>query len=264
MDSRNSGRIKKYGVCLNDKCGNYKVIQEIMHGDFECPECKKKLSPCAPPKKKKKNKLPMVIGCVVVAVAVIVGCIMMLTRKPAELGNQTEVMVADTLSTVEQSVTDSTQVVEPTIVRDTIIVEKESAPAHDTVDKSDSLEQADTAVEQETVVEPEQKGEEKAAEEVTSKLQTTNPANGSLRLSYGTYVGDIKNGYPHGQGRLTYSTARQINRNDVKGRTANAGDYVIGEFFNGFVVYGKLYNSKGELLGSLNFGVGSESNYESK
>ena len=224
MDSRNSGRIKKYGVCLNDKCGNYKVIQEIMHGDFECPECKKKLSPCAPPKKKKKNKLPMVIGCAVVAVAVIVGCIMMLTRKHAELGNQTEVIVADTLTTIEQPAADLSQATEPTVVRDTVVV----------------------------------------VEEISVPAPKPNPANGSLRLSYGTYVGDIKNGYPHGQGRLTYSTARQINRNDVKGRTANAGDYVIGEFFNGFVVYGKLYNSKGELLGSLNFGVGPESNYESK
>ena len=166
----------------------------------------------------------MVIGCAVVAVAVIVGGIMMLTRKHAELGNQTEVIVADTLTTIEQPAADLSQATEPTVVRDTVVV----------------------------------------VEEISVPAPKPNPANGSLRLSYGTYVGDIKNGYPHGQGRLTYSTARQINRNDVKGRTANAGDYVIGEFFNGFVVYGKLYNSKGELLGSLNFGVGPESNYESK
>lgn len=125
-------------------------------------------------------------------------------------------------------------------------------------------ESVNTVSSEPAVVESEQEAEEKAAEDVTTNPTPPNPANGSLRLSYGTYVGDIKNGYPHGQGRLTYSTARQINRNDVKGRTANAGDYVIGEFFNGFVVYGKLYNSKGELLGSLNFGVGPESNYESK
>ena len=88
--------------------------------------------------------------------------------------------------------------------------------------------------------------------------------NGTLRLSYGTYTGATKDGYPHGQGRLTYSTTRQIHRNDMKGRKANAGDYVIGEFFNGFVVYGKHYDSAGNLLQSLNFGVGSESSYESK
>ena len=41
-------------------------------------------------------------------------------------------------------------------------------------------------------------------------------------------------------------------------------DYVIGEFFNGYVVYGKLYDSNGNLLGSLNFGVSNEDSYESK
>jgi DNA-directed RNA polymerase subunit RPC12/RpoP len=109
------------------------------------------------------------------------------------------------------------------------------------------------------------KADVKAAETTgTSKSSGNSVGNGKLRLSYGTYTGAVRNGYPHGQGRLTYTTTRQINRNDIKGRTANAGDYVIGEFFNGFVVYGKHYDSAGNLLGSLNFGVGSEDSYESK
>lgn len=102
------------------------------------------------------------------------------------------------------------------------------------------------------------------AKEPVVQPQKTTPTNGTLRLSYGTYTGATKNGYPHGQGRLTYSTSRQINRNDMKERTAKAGDYVIGEFFNGFVVYGKHYDSSGNLLGSLNFGVGAENSYDSK
>ena len=221
--------MERKGICKNvGACARANKVQVITDddADFICPECGEKLEEYKEeePAKNKKSKLPMVIGCVVVAVAVIVGCIMMLTRKHAELGNQTEVIVADTLTTIEQPAADLSQATEPTVVRDTVVV----------------------------------------VEEISVPAPKPNPANGSLRLSYGTYVGDIKNGYPHGQGRLTYSTARQINRNDVKGRTANAGDYVIGEFFNGFVVYGKLYNSKGELLGSLNFGVGPESNYESK
>lgn len=234
MDSRNSGRDKKYGVCLNDKCDNYKVIQEIMHGDFECPECKKKLSPCAPPKKK-KSKLPMVIGCVVVAVAVIVGCIMMLTRKPAELGNQTEVIVADTLSAVEQSVTDSTQVVEPTIVRDTIIVEKESVPAHDTVDKSDSLEQADTAFEQDAIVELKD----------NAKSSTSSSANSSNNLGYGTWTGNLRNGQPHGMGTMTYSTSHTIDSRDSRGRVAQPGEYIVGEWDNGHLVQGRWFKKDG-------------------
>ena len=36
-DTRNSGRIKKYGVCLNDKCEKYKQVQEVVHGEMICP-----------------------------------------------------------------------------------------------------------------------------------------------------------------------------------------------------------------------------------
>ena len=88
--------------------------------------------------------------------------------------------------------------------------------------------------------------------------------NGELTLSYGKYSGAIKNGYPHGQGKLIYTKTRIINRHDMKSREATPGDYIIGEFYNGFVVYGKLYNSNGDLLSSLNFGVSNENNYDSK
>ena len=87
---------------------------------------------------------------------------------------------------------------------------------------------------------------------------------GTLSLSYGTYKGATKRGYAHGQGRLTYKTDRIINRSDPKQRKAKAGDYIIGEFYNGFVVYGKHYNASGELIESLTFGVASEDSYELK
>ena len=50
----------------------------------------------------------------------------------------------------------------------------------------------------------------------------------------------------------------------MKSREAKPGNYIIGEFHNGFVVYGKLYDSNGNLLSSLNFGVGNENSYDSK
>ena len=90
------------------------------------------------------------------------------------------------------------------------------------------------------------------------------PPAGDLKLSYGVYSGAVKNGYPHGQGKLTYTKARVIHRSDMKAREAQPGNYIIGEFHNGFVVYGKLYDASGNLLSSLNFGVGNESSYESK
>jgi hypothetical protein len=245
MARETSGRIKKYGVCLNSGCTQYKQIQEIVHGEMECPECKKKLSPCAPPKKKKSKNLPMIIGGAVLLIAIIAGCILVFSG-----GDEpSEVLPAPADSTAAKAV----------------------QPAKDTVTtvKTDTVVVRDTIVKDNTTTISE-KTSTKTIVNTTSKANSSAPkaaaasGSGTLRLSYGKYSGAIKNGYPHGQGRLTYSKSRVINRNDAKGRTADAGDYVIGEFYNGFVVYGKHYDSAGNLIGSLNFGVGSESSYDSK
>ncbi len=245
MNKRRSDRIKKYGVCLNDKCEQYKVVQEILHGEMECPVCKKKLSPCAPPKKK-NNKKPIFIGIIaLIALGAIIGGIIAFTG-----GDGGSPEVVDSLAT------DTTKKAPVVPVKPDTVVMRDTLVVRDTIIQNNTT----------TIT-------EKTSTRTT--VNTTTPAqpkpvtpaasgSGTIHLSYGTYSGATKNGYPHGQGRLTYSTTRQINRNDVKGRTANAGDYVIGEFFNGFVVYGKHYDSAGNLLESLNFGVGSENSYESK
>lgn len=87
--------------------------------------------------------------------------------------------------------------------------------------------------------------------------------SGKLNLSYGTYTGQIKNGYPNGQGRLVYNRSRQINKYDSKGRTANPGDVVQGTFVNGFFTIGKHFDSAGNLIESLNIGT-VDGVYESK
>jgi len=101
---------------------------------------------------------------------------------------------------------------------------------------------------------------------VTPKPSSPEPqvsSTGSLKLSYGTYTGRIENGYPNGQGRLVYSTSRQINRNDPKGRTANPGDAVQGTFVNGFFTIGKHFDASGNLIENINVGV-VDGQYESK
>lgn len=142
------------------------------------------------------------------------------------------------------------------------------APAKDTVNL-DSLRIADSIAHAQFVADSIARAEyvaDSIAKATKKSMKSSKPSasSGRLRLSYGNYSGSTKNGYAHGQGRLTYTTTRVINRNDPKGRTAQPGDYVIGEFFNGFVVYGKHYSAAGELLESLTFGVGSESSYDSK
>lgn len=246
-DSRNSGRIKKYGVCLNDKCAKYKEVQEIVHGDMECPCCKKKLSPCAPPKKKKavSKQIVFVVFAIIILAALGVGGYFLFKTPESpistEIGEDTVVVEEEVPVDVYDSIADIDTVTITNIETrvDTVKIEKTTE-----IEKTPTLTTTKTT---------------------TVKTSTsTGASSGTIRLSYGTYTGAIKNGYPHGQGKLTYTKSRQINKNDMKGRVANSGEYIIGEFFNGFVVYGKHYDSDGNLLGSLNFGVGSEDSYESK
>lgn len=242
-DKIKTGRIKKYGVCLNDKCEKYKIIQEVIHGELECPGCKKKLSPCAPPKKKNSKK-PLYISVVaILIIGVIIGGFVV---SPSEKDEPTNLALSDSV------VMDNTS--EPETV---------PAPKQDTVVVTDTVVLHDTIVENNTITTSETIST-KTIVNTTSTQTSGESGNRTIRLSYGTYTGATKNGFPHGQGRLVYSNNRQINRNDIKGRKANPGDYVIGEFFNGFVVYGKHYDSEGNLLESLNFGVGNENSYESK
>lgn len=242
-DKIKTGRIKKYGVCLNDKCENYKIIQELVHGELECPVCKRKLSPCAPPKKKNSKKPLYISVAAILIIGVLIGGFVVSPFYPDEPAN---------LALLDSVVMDNTS-------------EPETVPAskQDTVVVTDTVVLRDTIVENNTITTSERIST-KTIVNTTSTPKNEEAAKSTIRLSYGTYTGATKNGFPHGQGRLVYSLNRQINRNDIKGRKANSGDYVIGEFYNGFVVYGKHYDSEGNLLESLNFGVGSESSYESK
>lgn len=243
-DNRRSKERMKYGICLNDECSmcKSKTIQQIpMRKEFVCSECGKELRECRPPKK--GGKLPLYIGLAgLAAVALVAGGIAIFSGR----GDEPQAEGTDTIPAVDTTKVAAEVKPDTVVTRDTVVVR-------------------DTIVQNNTITTSE-KEITKTVVSTTSSAQPKAPKTGSgtLRLSYGTYTGATKGGYPHGQGRLTYSTTRQINRNDVKGRTANAGDYVIGEFHNGFVVYGKHYDSEGNLLESLNIGVGSEDSYESK
>lgn len=47
------------------------------------------------------------------------------------------------------------------------------------------------------------------------------------------YVGGMKNGKPHGEGKLVYSSKQQISSRDPNKNIAEVGDYIKGYFHNG-------------------------------
>jgi hypothetical protein len=68
-----------------------------------------------------------------------------------------------------------------------------------------------------------------------------------VNLSYGSYKGEMKNGKPHGQGELQYNAYQLISPSDQEKRYANAGDYIEGVFYNGYLTNGKWFDKNNNL-----------------
>ena len=103
--------------------------------------------------------------------------------------------------------------------------------------------------------------------ETTSKDSVENPnpnpqgpkpqptqASGTISVAGGSYTGELKNGKPHGMGTLKYSTSTLISKRDPKNRYAEAGEYITGEFYEGELVNGKLFDKNGDQRETLNIG----------
>lgn len=57
------------------------------------------------------------------------------------------------------------------------------------------------------------------------------------------FKGKLKNGQLNGLGTLYYKSRQLISPKDKKQRYAESGDYIIGEWYDGNLVYGKLFGS---------------------
>lgn len=67
--------------------------------------------------------------------------------------------------------------------------------------------------------------------------------NGTVNLGYATYTGELKDGCPHGKGRLSFHTSHTDNK---RGYEAEVGDYIEGTFTNGHLDAGSvLYKTDG-------------------
>ena len=78
---------------------------------------------------------------------------------------------------------------------------------------------------------------------------------GTRNMGYGTFRGTLRNGLPHDvSGRMIFKVPHLIDSRDPKGRMAEAGDYVIGEFVDGHLVQGIWYGPDRQVKGSIIIG----------
>ncbi len=225
-----SARIKKYGVCLNDKCEKYKQVQEIVHGEYTC-ECGKKMSPCAPPKKGNGRKPVYVAIAAIAAVGIIAGVVFGVRNcggGSTEPVDEPVVVDSDSIRRAQQDALQKAQ--EDSLKEALQKAQDELLKMH-----ADSL----LKVREDSLLKVREDSIQKAREDSIAKAKSksssrSNPSYGTVNLGYGKYTGDLKNGKPHGRGTITYTRSRQIVSS--KDFIASPGDKLEGRFENGQLV----------------------------
>ncbi|MDR0810665.1 MAG: Ig-like domain-containing protein [Paludibacter sp.] len=67
---------------------------------------------------------------------------------------------------------------------------------------------------------------------------------GTITVPGGIYKGQVKDGKPDGEGTIRYNSHTLIDSRDMKKRYAEAGQRITGQFENGHLLQGKLFNSE--------------------
>lgn len=208
MASRNNSEHLRfrYGMCLNDNCSKCKskeVQQIAARKDFVCSECGKPLRECPPPKNWwDQNGKWVIIVAIIVLAAVGVGVFLLLggdEKKEPKI--ELPQAPSDSVKT-EPVKADSVQVPEK---KDTVATE----PA------------------------PQEQAQKEESEEKTVVEKSKNPKYGTVNLGYGVYTGDLKNGKPHGFGKIKYTKQHKIVSSQEY--VAFPGDIYEGEFRDGRV-----------------------------
>ena len=231
--NRNSEHLRyRYGICLNDnclKCKNKEVQQISARKDFVCEECGKPLRECPPPKSG-LNKMVIAAIAAVIVIAVGVGCFLGFSG-----GDTPESTPVDSLNVQSDSLSQSSDTV--------------------TVVKTDTIKQIDTIKIEKTVEKVETPKAIKTTTTTTKTSKASGTAKGSVNLGYAKFTGTVSGGKPNGQGTMRFTSSHVIDSRDPKGRVADAGDYVIGEWVSGKLVQGRWYGSDNNVKGSIIIGM---------
>ena len=124
-----------------------------------------------------------------------------------------------------------------------------------TVVRTDTIKQIDTVTIEKTVEKVETPKAIKTTTTTTKTSKASGTAKGSVNLGYAKFTGAVSGGKPNGQGTMRFTSSHVIDSRDPKGRVADAGDYVIGEWVSGKLVQGRWYGSDNNVKGSIIIGM---------
>ena len=227
--------MERKGICKNvGVCSKANKVQIITDddADFVCLECGEELQPYVEDKvpEKSKSKTPILIGVAVIVLAIIIGCVFAFTGG----SNEPEVAAVDSTK-VDSSAVAKTDTV--------------------TIVKTDTIKQIDTVTIEKTVEKVETPKATKTTTTTTKTSKASGTAKGSVNLGFAKFTGTVSGGKPNGQGTMRFTSSHVIDSRDPKGRVADAGDYVIGEWVSGKLVQGRWYGSDNNVKGSIIIGM---------
>lgn len=238
------GKCTNYGDC--DEAGKVFEVEDGL--PFECHECHGKLQevdangkPIKSSKMKKRKKrgglYPKILF--IIAGIIIAGIIVALIFIFKGEEKTPETMV------IPESVETPDSIADKTARNDTLVIKVEGMDGK----QEDSLTVTNKEPQEEKTVTP-------AIKEVTKTSPSSTPYQSnsskessksitSKNLGYGTWSGSLQNGLPHGMGTMTYSSSHIIDSRDSKGRVAQPGEYIVGEWDKGHLVQGRWFKNDG-------------------
>lgn len=217
------------GICRNEDCEMCDQIQEAEKSNFKCEKCGKDLIPfgnkiSTPSSGPNKKLIGIIAGAV--ALLAIIGCVIAFSGskdpKPIE----------------------KTEVVAP--------IDSDSIKAVQMAAENQRLKDSLAAIEAENAKKQEAPVQKQTAAPASSiPTQKAVSSSGTKNLGYATFKGSWPNDV---NGRMVFKSSHVIDSKDPKGRVAEAGDYVIGEWADGHLVQGIWYGSDNQVKGSVIIG----------
>ena len=128
---------------------------------------------------------------------------------------------------------------------------KNSKPAQTTAAKSVSATTPKSVAATATKTTPTTSSKPAPAKAAKTVSTTATKSSGTKNLGYATYKGNWPDDV---NGRMEFKTSHVIDSRDPKGRVAQPGDYVVGEWSEGHLVQGIWYGADNKAKGSILIG----------
>ena len=220
------------GICRNEDCEMCDQIQEAEKSNFKCEKCGKDLIPFGNKTSESgggpnKKLIGIIVG--VVALLAIIGAIIAMSGSGEGTPKQEPVTVAPVDS-------------------DSI---KAAQMAAENQRLKDSLAAVEAANAKQQAAPTDKVSPTPAAKPTEAHAPKPTATSGSKDLGYATFKGTWPNDV---NGRMVFKTSHAIDSRDPKGRVAEAGDYVIGEWADGHLVQGIWYGADNQVKGSVIIG----------